>query len=127
VSIRSDARFATVAAAAAVVAALLAAGVGGSGLALYRTTGMTLGRETLTSLLAVPSASTLILLYVVLVPASLVTVAAALWRRAPVLRWAATLLVVAALLHLFGSVAAMGALALPLLPLLAVKGSPTTP
>ena len=124
---RSDARFATVAAAAAVVAALLAAGVGGSGLALYRTTGMTLGRETLTSLLAVPSASTLILLYVVLVPASLVTVAAALWRRAPVLRWAATLLVVAALLHLFGSVAAMGALALPLLPLLAVKGSPTTP
>jgi hypothetical protein len=124
---RSDARFATVAAAAAVVAALLAAGVGGSGLALYRTTGMTLGRETLTSLLAVPSASTLILLYVVLVPASLVTVAAALWRRAPVLRWAASLLVVAALLHLFGSVGAMGALALPLLPLLAVKGSPTAP
>ena len=126
-SIRFDARVTTAVAAVIAIVAFLAAAVGGSGLALYRTTGMTLGRETLTSLLAVPSASTLILLYVVLVPASLVTVATALWRRAVVLRWAASLLIVAALLHVFGSVGAMGALALPFLPLLAIRESPTAP
>jgi hypothetical protein len=127
VSIRSDARFATAVAAAVALAAFLVVAASGSGLSLYRATGMALGRETLTSLLAVPSASTLILLYVVLVPASLVAIAAALWRRASVLRWAASLLIVAALLHLFGSVGAMAALALPLLPLRALRASPTAP
>jgi hypothetical protein len=102
VLIRPDARFATGAAAVVALGAFLAAAAGGSGLALYQETGPALGRETLTSLLAVPSASTAILLYVVLVPTSLVAVATALWRRATVLRWAASLLIVAAVLHLFG-------------------------
>ncbi len=124
---RGGAALPTVGAGVVAAGAFVVAALGGSGLELYRTTGMTLGREALTSLLTVPSASLLILLYLVLVPTSLVMLATTLWRRDVALRWSAGLLVLAALLHVFGSAAVVGGLALPLLALLAVRGSPTAP